>query len=66
MRHILLGLILAVALPAYSESEKKVVCHVDENDKNKKQTCKTIRVHHRAERVTSGSPTDPEPKKGKK
>lgn len=51
---------------AHAEAEKKVVCHVDENDKNKKQTCKTIRVHHKADKVTEGSPTDPEPKKGKK
>lgn len=50
----------------HAESEKKVVCHVDENDKNKKQICKTIRVHHKAEKVTQGSPTDPEPKKSKK
>lgn len=47
-----------------AEATTKRVCHVDE--KTKKETCKNIKVHHKAEQVTTGSPTDPEPKKGKK
>jgi hypothetical protein len=47
----------------YAEAETKKVCRVDE--KTKKEVCKTIKVHKKAEKVTTGNPTDPEPKKKK-
>lgn len=64
MKYLLISLMLAVSLPVHAESKTKKVCHVDE--KTKKEQCKTIKVHHKAEKVTEGSPTDPEPKKSKK
>lgn len=51
-------------VPAFAEAQTKRVCVVDE--KTKKETCKTIKVHKKAEKVTEGNPNDPEPKKDKK
>jgi hypothetical protein len=50
-------------VPAFAEAETKKVCVVD--DKTKKETCKTIKVHKKAEKVTQGNPNDPEQKKKK-
>ncbi len=50
-------------VPAFAEAETKKVCVVD--DKTKKETCKTIKVHKKAEKVTQGNPNDPESKKKK-
>jgi len=58
----------------YAEAKTKEVCKdvtgkdgkpVMGKDGKAKQTCKTIKVHKKAEKVTTGSPTDPEPKKKK-
>ena len=54
---VLLTVTLALPVQALAEARTKKVCHVDE--KTKKESCKTIKVHHRAEKVTQGSPTDP-------
>jgi len=48
---------LALPVQAQAEARTKRVCHVDEN--TKKESCKNIRIHHKAEKVTKGSPTDP-------
>lgn len=50
-------------VPAFAGGETKRVCVVD--DKTKKETCKNVKVHKKAEKVTEGNPTDPEPKKKK-
>lgn len=66
MKYLLSAIAIIFALSAgtvYAEAETKKVCRVDE--KTKKEVCKTIKVHKKAEKVTTGSPTDPEPKKKK-
>lgn len=47
------------AKPAVVEAPTKKVCHT----KDGKQVCKNIKVHKKAEKVTSGAPTDPAKKK---
>jgi hypothetical protein len=67
MKYLLSAIAMIFALSAttvYAEAETKKVCRVD--DKTKKEVCKTIKVHKKAEKVTTGSPTDPEPKKDSK
>ncbi len=78
MKHIILlaGLTLAFAYqPAFAEAQIKEVCKdavgkdgkpVMGKDGKPKQDCKKIKVHKKAETVTTGSPTDPETKKDKK
>ena len=66
MKYLLTAIAMIFALSAgtvYAEAETKKVCRVDET--TKKEVCKTIKVHKKAEKVTTGSPTDPEPKKKK-
>jgi len=66
MKYLLTAIAMIFALSAgtvYAEAETKKVCRVDE--KTKKEVCKTIKVHKKAEKVTTGIPTDPEPKKKK-
>jgi hypothetical protein len=63
MKYLLAAIALAFTLGAHAEAETKKVCHLDE--KTKKEVCKTIKVHKKAEKVTTGNPTDPEPKKKK-
>jgi hypothetical protein len=66
MKYLLTAIAMIFALSTstvYAEAETKKVCRVDE--KTKKEVCKTIKVHKKAEKVTTGSPTDPEPKKKK-
>lgn len=60
---VMLAVFGLVHVPAFAEAETKRVCVTDE--KTKKETCKTIKVHKKAEKVTEGNPTDPEPKKKK-
>lgn len=62
MKYLLAAIALAFTLGAHAEAETKKVCH----EKDGKQVCKTIKVHKKAEQVTTGSPTDPEPKKDSK
>ena len=64
MKYLLSAIALMFALNVYAEAETKKVCRVDE--KTKKEVCKTIKVHKKAEKVTTGNPTDPEPKKDSK
>ena len=45
--------------PAVVEAPTKKVCHV----KDGKEVCKMIKVHKKAEKVTTGNPTDPVKKK---
>lgn len=53
---------LTLALFALAvQAEEKKVCH----DINGKKECKVVKVHKKAEKVTSGDPTAPEPKKKK-
>lgn len=78
MKHIIFvaGLALALAYPpAFAEAQIKEVCKdavgkdgkpVIGKDGKPKQECKKIKVHKKAEKVTTGSPTDPEPKKDSK
>jgi hypothetical protein len=63
MKYLLSAIALMFALGAHAEAETKKVCHPDE--KTKKEVCKTIKVHKKADKVTTGNPTDPEPKKKK-
>ena len=63
MKYLLAAIALAFALGAHAEAETKKVCHVD--TVTKKDVCKTIKVHKKAEKVTTGNPNDPEPKKKK-
>jgi hypothetical protein len=63
MRYLLAAVALAFAMGAQAEATTKKVCHPDE--KTKKEVCKTIKVHKKAEKVTTGNPNDPEPKKKK-
>lgn len=62
MKYLLAAVALAFAMGAHAEAETKKVCHTD----NGKEVCKTIKVHKKAEKVTTGNPTDPEPKKDSK
>lgn len=78
MKHIIFAAGLALALtypPAFAEAQIKEVCKdavgkdgkpVVGKDGKPKQECKKIKVHKKAEKVTTGSPTDPEPKKDNK
>ena len=64
MKYLLSVIALVFAMGvAHAEAETKKVCRMD--DKTKKEVCKTIKVHKKAEKVTTGNPTDPEPKKKK-
>lgn len=63
MKYLLAAIALAFTMGAHAEAETKKVCHPDE--KTKKEVCKTIKVHKKAEQVTTGNPNDPEPKKKK-
>jgi hypothetical protein len=62
MKYLLALAALAFALGAHAEAETKRVCVKD----NGKETCKTIKVHKKAEKVTDGAPTDPVKKEEKK
>ena len=62
MKYLLAAIALAFAMGAHAEAETKKVCH----DKDGKQVCKTIKVHKKAEKVTTGDPTDPVKKEDKK
>ena len=55
---------MAFTMGAHAEAVMKKVCHTDE--KTKKEVCKTIKTHKKAEKVTEGSPTDPVKKDDKK
>ncbi len=61
---LIIAVFSLVHVPAFAEAQTKKVCVTDE--KTKKETCKNIKVHKKAEKVTEGSPTDPEPKKDSK
>jgi hypothetical protein len=66
MKYLLSAIAMIFALSTstvYAEAETKKVCRPDE--KTKKEVCKTIKVHKKAEKVTTGNPNDPEPKKKK-
>jgi hypothetical protein len=54
-------LVTGTAFAADKAPETKKVCH----EKNGKQVCKVIKVHKKAETVTTGSPADPAKKKKK-
>lgn len=60
---VMLAVFSLVHVPAFAEAEVKRVCVTDE--KTKKETCKNIKTHKKAEKVTEGNPNDPEPKKKK-
>jgi len=62
MKYLLSVVALMFALGAHAEAETKKVCH----DENGKQVCKTIKVHKKAEKVTTGNPNDPVAKPEKK
>lgn len=67
MKYLLSAIAMMFALSTssvYAEATIKKVCKTDE--KTKKEVCKDVKVHKKAEKVTTGSPTDPEPKKDKK
>ena len=64
MKYLLAAIALAFTLGAHAEAETKKVCHPDE--KTGKEVCKTVKVHKKAEKVTTGDPTAPEPKPAKK
>jgi hypothetical protein len=67
MKYLLSAIALMLAMgtsTVYAEAETKKVCRTDE--KTKKEVCKTIKVHKKAEKVTEGSPTDPVKKEDKK
>jgi hypothetical protein len=59
---ILFLLFAPLSKAAFAEAETKRVCVKD----NGKETCKTIKVHKKAEKVTDGAPTDPVKKEDKK
>lgn len=63
MKYLLSTIALMFALSVHAEAETKKVCRTDET--TKKEVCKTIKVHKKAEKVTTGNPTDPELKKKK-
>lgn len=64
MKYLLSVIALVFAMGvAHAEAETKKVCRTDAT--TKKEVCKTIKVHKKAEKVTTGNPTDPEPKKKK-
>ena len=62
MKYLIAVLTLAFTTGVYAAAETKKVCH----DENGKQVCKTIKVHKKAEQVTTGSPNDPVAKPEKK
>lgn len=62
MKYLLAAVALMFALGAHAEATTKKVCVKD----NGKETCKTIKVHKKAEKVTDGAPTDPVKKEDKK
>jgi hypothetical protein len=62
MQYLITALVLVFATNAYAAAEMKKVCH----DENGRQVCKTIKVHKKAEKVTTGDPTDPVKKDDKK
>jgi hypothetical protein len=62
MKYLVAVIAMMFALGANAEAEMKKVCH----EKDGKQVCKTIKVHKKADKVTTGNPTDPEPKKDTK
>jgi uncharacterized protein YcfJ len=67
MKYLLSAIAMMFALSTssvYAEATVKKVCKTDE--KTKKEVCKDVKVHKKAEKVTTGSPTDPEPKKDTK
>jgi hypothetical protein len=64
MRYLISVIALVFATNVFAEAEMKKVCHTDE--KTKKEVCKTIKVHKKAEKVTDGNPTDPVKKEDKK
>jgi|688.fasta_scaffold2556529_1 hypothetical protein len=78
MKHIIFVAGLALALsypPAFAEAQIKEVCKdavgkdgkpVMGKDGKPKQDCKKIKVHKKAETVTTGSPTDPVKKEEQK
>lgn len=78
MKHIILAVGIALSLaypPAFAEAQIKEVCKdavgkdgkpVVGKDGKPKQECKKIKVHKKAETVTTGNPNDPEPKKDSK
>lgn len=60
-----LAVAFAISAPAvHAEATVKKVCKTDE--KTKKEVCKDVKVHKKAEKVTQGSPTDPVKKEEKK
>ena len=63
MKYLLSAVALMFALSAHAEAETKKSCIKDAAGK---EVCKTIKVHKKAEKVTTGNPTDPEPKKDSK
>lgn len=66
MKYLLTAIAMMFALSTssvYAEATIKKVCKTDE--KTKKEVCKDVKVHKKAEKVTQGNPTDPEPKKKK-
>ena len=59
------ALILAISAPVvHAEAVVKKVCTTDA--KTKKETCKDVKTHKKAEKVTQGSPDDPVKKEKKK
>jgi hypothetical protein len=64
MKYLLSVIALVFATNVFAAAEMKKVCRVDET--TKKEVCKTIKVHKKAEKVTEGSPTDPVKKEDKK
>jgi hypothetical protein len=64
MKYLLSVIALVFATNVFAAAEMKKVCQIDE--KTKKEVCKTIKVHKKAEKVTEGSPTDPVKKEDKK
>lgn len=66
--HALLAVVLALGIAApstvWAAAEVKEVCKKDE--KTKKEVCKKIKVHKKANKVTSGDPNAPDPSKNKK
>ena len=64
MKYLITALALVFATNVFAEAEMKKVCRVDET--TKKEVCKTIKVHKKAEKVTTGNPNDPVAKPEKK
>ena len=62
MKYLVSVIALVFATSVFAEAEMKKVCH----DENGKQVCKTIKVHKKAEKVTTGNPNDPVKKEDKK